>query len=167
LVRILFFNKSYTSIPVDFKEESGAFMSKWIRFLWVSWLFIFAIVACSPKGEQELVSEEIDATETQTSPENEAGTLDDQSSLDNIPEFRGSRNYNELEIVTLLPQDGIPAIDNPEFLSAEEADSEYAPDELVIGVNYEGDARAYSIPFLSGHEIVNDTVGGKKIAVTW
>ncbi len=69
--------------------------------------------------------------------------------------------------MTLLPRDGIPAIDNPEFLSAEEADEEYAPDELVIGVNYDGDARAYSIPFLSRHEIVNDTVGGRKIAVTW
>ena len=73
----------------------------------------------------------------------------------------------ELQIVTLLPRDGIPAIDHPEFLSAIEADEEYAPDELVIGVEFEGDARAYSIPHLSRHEIVNDTVGGRKIAVTW
>ena len=40
-------------------------------------------------------------------------------------------------------------------------------DELVIGVEIDGDARAYSIPYLSGHEIVNDTVAGRKIAVTW
>ena len=73
----------------------------------------------------------------------------------------------EFEIVTLLPRDGIPAIDNPVFISAEEADLQYDPDELVIGVNFGGDARAYSIPKLSSHEIVNDTVGGRKIAVTW
>jgi hypothetical protein len=73
----------------------------------------------------------------------------------------------ELEIVTLLPRDAIPAIDDPTFLSVEEADEQYEPDELVIGVEFDGDARAYSIPLLSSHEIVNDTVGGRKIAVTW
>jgi hypothetical protein len=49
----------------------------------------------------------------------------------------------------------------------EEADEWYDDDELVIGVEIDGDARAYSIPYLSGHEIVNDTVAGRKIAVTW
>lgn len=75
--------------------------------------------------------------------------------------------YADLEIVTLLPQDAIPAIDDPVFLSAAEADAAYDPEELVIGVVFDGDARAYSVPFLSGHEIVNDTVGGRKIAITW
>ncbi len=78
-----------------------------------------------------------------------------------------TEEQRELEIVTLLPFDGIPAIDDPDFLNARQADEEYAPDELVIGVEFNGDARAYSIPLLSSHEIVNDTVGGEKIAVTW
>ena len=73
----------------------------------------------------------------------------------------------EYEIITLLPRDAIPAIDNPSFLTASEADEFYDPDELIIGVEFDGDARAYSIPLLSNHEIVNDTVGGVKIAVTW
>jgi hypothetical protein len=76
-------------------------------------------------------------------------------------------NYDELEIITLLPRDGIPAIDNPKFLTVAEADSEYGPDELVMGVEFNGEARAYSVPLLSSHEIVNDTVGGVKISVTW
>jgi len=71
------------------------------------------------------------------------------------------------EIVELLPQDGIPAIDNPEFYSAEEADSEYDPNEMVLGVSINGDTRAYSTTLLDRHEIVNDQVGGRKIAVTW
>ena len=75
--------------------------------------------------------------------------------------------YDQYEIITLLPKDGIPAIDNPTFLSAEEADSFYDPDELVMGVEFGSEARAYSVPFLSRHEIVNDTVSGVKIAVTW
>ena len=73
----------------------------------------------------------------------------------------------EYEIVTLLPPDAIPAISDPSFVSADEADDQYEHDELVLGVEIDGDARAYSIPLLSRHEIVNDVVGGKPIAVTW
>ncbi len=75
--------------------------------------------------------------------------------------------YADLEIVTLLPRDAIPAIDNPQFLSASEADAFYDADELILGVSFNGDSRAYSVPFLSNHEIVNDTVGGVKLAATW
>lgn len=75
--------------------------------------------------------------------------------------------YAEYELVTLLPQDGIPAIDEPQFLSVAEADQFYHPSEFIIGVSLDGDHRAYSIPLLSSHEIVNDTVGGRQIAVTW
>ena len=71
------------------------------------------------------------------------------------------------DIVTLLPVDAIPAISDPVFLTAEEAEGLYAPEELVLGVEIDGDARAYSIPLLSRHEIVNDEIGGRKIAVTW
>jgi hypothetical protein len=78
-----------------------------------------------------------------------------------------NNDYSDLEIITLLPKDAIPAIDDPQFLSTEEVDEEYAPDELILGVEYNGDARAYSINLLSRHEIVNDTVGGVKISVTW
>lgn len=86
---------------------------------------------------------------------------------DDTPTPVPTTDFRELEIITLLPQDAIPAIDNPNFLSVEEADRLYDPNELVIGVEFNGDARAYSIPFLSGHEIVNDTVGGVALSVTW
>ena len=73
----------------------------------------------------------------------------------------------DLDIVTLLDFDAIKAIDNPEFLSPDEVGDTYRPNEKVIGVSIDGDSRAYSVPMLSRHEIVNDTVGGVKIAVTW
>ena len=73
----------------------------------------------------------------------------------------------EYEIITLLPKDAIPSIDRPRFYSILEADAEYEPDEVVIGVEFDGDARAYPVGLLSSHEIVNDTVGGRPIAVTW
>ncbi len=79
----------------------------------------------------------------------------------------------ELELVTLLPFDSIPAIFNPRFVSAAEAsgadrrDAMYRPDEKILGIEINGDVRAYSVPMLSRHEIVNDIVGGVPIAVTW
>ena len=84
-----------------------------------------------------------------------------------LPDPKLLAKYGEYKIITLLPFDAIPAINNPKFLSPSEADSEYDPLELVIGVVFNGEARAYSINFLSRHEIVNDDVGGKKIAITW
>ncbi len=72
-----------------------------------------------------------------------------------------------LKILTVLPRDAIPAILNPTFLSIADADDQMEDEERVIGVVINGEARAYSVPFLSGVEIVNDVVGGKPIAVTW
>lgn len=65
-----------------------------------------------------------------------------------------------------LPRDAIPAIDVPSFVSAEQA-TFLRDDEPVIGVAIGGEARAYSTWLLNAHEIVNDTIGGRAIAVTW
>lgn len=69
------------------------------------------------------------------------------------------------EIHTVLPYDGIPAIFQPEFVSADAADVH--PDSPMIGVSINGEQRAYSMILLNHHEIVNDVVGGKPIATTW
>lgn len=71
------------------------------------------------------------------------------------------------DIITVLGYDAIPAILEPEFAEAMEAEEWMAPSEHVIGLSINGDHRAYSIPLMSRHEIVNDTVGGKPVAVTW
>ena len=72
-----------------------------------------------------------------------------------------------LNLVTLLGFDAIPAILEPEFVSVDEALGQLKPDELVLGLSINGDTRAYSIPMLSAHEIVNDVVGGVPVAITW
>ena len=73
----------------------------------------------------------------------------------------------ELELVTLLGFDAIPAILDPEFVTAAEADSRMDPTEQVLGLSVNGEHRAYSVRMLSRHEIVNDVVGGVPLAVTW
>lgn len=63
------------------------------------------------------------------------------------------------------PRDGIPSIDSPKFVSAEDADLQDS--DLVLGLNINGDIRAYPLNILVWHEIVNDEVGGTPVAVTY
>ena len=74
-------------------------------------------------------------------------------------------DYTDDAIRTLLPFDAIPAITDPQFVSANEAKLD--ADAPVIGVTFNDDSRAYSLYLLNGHEIVNDVVGGLNIATTW
>jgi len=79
----------------------------------------------------------------------------------------GSNGTLDLKIVTILGRDGIPAILDPVFSAPAEALAQMEPSERVLGVSINGDHRAYPLNLLSRHEIVNDTVGGKPITVTW
>jgi len=64
------------------------------------------------------------------------------------------------------PKDGIPSIDDPKF--AEIQGSQFVSDsDTVIGLEINGDARAYPLFILVWHEIVNDRVGDVPVAVTY
>jgi len=64
------------------------------------------------------------------------------------------------------PKDGIPSIDNPVF--AEISDSQFMSDsDTVLGLEINGDAKAYPIFILVWHEIINDRVGGTPVAITY
>jgi hypothetical protein len=65
------------------------------------------------------------------------------------------------------PKDGIPSIDDPQFVSVEEADTWLEDDEPVVRIEAGGVAKAYPLQILTWHEIVNDTVGGVPITVTF
>ena len=99
-----------------------------------------------------------------TTPVDAPDTTATQPAPTNTPSVATSRDF---DIVTLLRKDAIPAILEPEFLTVAEADEQMQDDELVIGVSIEEDSRAYSVNMLSRHEIANDVVGGKSVAVTW
>ena len=70
-------------------------------------------------------------------------------------------------IITVLPKDAIPAIDEPKFVSAKEADRLMKPEEPVLGVTDGNVTKAFSLWQLNHHEIVNDRVGTLPVAVTW
>src|SRR5919204_617297 len=63
-------------------------------------------------------------------------------------------------------KDGIPALERPRFLRVGEA-TYLRPQEPVIALTLAGQARAYPLQILVWHEIVNDTVAGVPVAVTF
>jgi len=62
-------------------------------------------------------------------------------------------------------KDGIPSIDDPTFADAGEVDLD--PGDPVFGVVQNGVAKAYPQYVVVWHEIVNDTIGGDPVAVTY
>jgi uncharacterized protein DUF3179 len=65
------------------------------------------------------------------------------------------------------PPDGIPPVDEPKFVSVDVADEWLNDPEPVLVVDVDGDVRGYPIQIMIWHEIVNDTVGGIPLAVTY
>jgi len=62
--------------------------------------------------------------------------------------------------------DCIPSIDNPKFNAAEES-TWLADSDLILGVEINGEAKAYPFRILNVHEIVNDRLVGEPIAATY
>ncbi len=63
-------------------------------------------------------------------------------------------------------RDGIPAIDQPRFQSADGA-TWLKPDDRVLGLASDGIQRAYPVRILDHHEIVNDRIGDASILVSY
>lgn len=64
------------------------------------------------------------------------------------------------------PRDGIPSIDNPIFIAPDDAVF-LKPDDTVLSYGRGDDVRAYPFRILVWHEVVNDNVGDKPVAVTY
>ncbi len=63
-------------------------------------------------------------------------------------------------------RDAIPSIDAPVFTAADDA-GHVDDSDIVLGLEINGDARAYPLSILVWHEIVNDVVGATPVAVTY
>jgi hypothetical protein len=71
------------------------------------------------------------------------------------------------EFTTLLKPDEIPPIDDPEFWYPDRAKMHYFAHEPVIVVAIAGEVKAYPLSVLTYHEIVNDSIGGTPVSVTY
>ena len=64
------------------------------------------------------------------------------------------------------PRDGIPALTNPAIIHSTEAS--YLDDsDRVIGLQINGEARAYPIKIMDYHEVVNDQLAKQSVVVTY
>lgn len=87
-----------------------------------------------------------------------------------LPALAWNFDRHEIPINEIIaggpPKDGIPALMNPEYLSAGEA-AFLRNDDKVIGVVVNGEARAYPLRIMSWHELVNDRIGDLPVLVSW
>lgn len=83
------------------------------------------------------------------------------------PSFTNVRiqDDNDYNFPFLIPFDGIPPVYDPIFLSAE--DSPLINEELIIGIAWGGESKAYPISVLRFREMVNDELAGIPTLVTW
>ncbi len=94
-----------------------------------------------------------------------------------VPPFTGDRLAAEFDLTGLrIPRDqihaggprkdGIPAITDPPVSPVDEQ-AQWPGDTRVVGVVVNDEPRAYALPHLNYHEVVNDTLGGVPIAVVF
>ncbi len=88
----------------------------------------------------------------------------------NFQLFLDGKKKHEIRIEEIVwggvVKDGIPALNHPHLLAAEEA-GYLADDDLVFGVEIKGDARAYPLRILDWHEMLNDTIGGVDVSLAY
>ncbi len=89
-----------------------------------------------------------------------------------VPARLSKRSENEEKIRSSgrwQVYDAFPPLFRIKAVTAAEVGSAIADDEFVLGVEVEGEARAYPLNMMGhpGSEVVNDTLGGQPVAVTF
>ena len=152
------------------------------RFFILSILLALVAAACSvSEGEPRTADSAetevteaapIDAVSTETAPRSATELLPDEDPpLGAEQQFSTDFSRHTIPYSDILSggplKDGIPAIDNPQFISSAAADDWLADLEPVIVIQLNGDTRIYPLQILTWHEIVNDVIGGRPVAVTF
>lgn len=78
----------------------------------------------------------------------------------------GGVGIDDREFGSADPCRCIPALDEPTVTPADEGDW-YPGDAIVFGVEINGETRAYPKNIMEVHEMVNDTLGGRQIAMPY
>jgi hypothetical protein len=160
-----------------------------VTFAILGWLTALVLSACTggitSTVEATLESAEVDAPlPTTTSPASDAPNTSPTSTTlpklfpdDEVPppgaerEFTTDFSIHSVSYDEILsggpPKDGIPALDDPQFVSVDEAGNWLGDLEPVILFDNQGDTRIYPLQILMWHEIVNDVVGGMPVVITF
>ncbi len=86
----------------------------------------------------------------------------------NVFLYPGVRHDIRLEEIAWggVLKDGIPALTNPKFIEPQTA-RYLTDDELIFGVEINGDARAYPLRMMDWHEMFNDVIGGVPVSLAY
>jgi hypothetical protein len=134
--------------------------------------------ACTSTGAQDDTTAS-EATSDDTSPDTTVASASGSSDATGLPAGASALEdrFNDAFPDPLIdpgevvsggpPPDGIPPIDDPQFVSVADADEWLNDPEPVLVVDVDGDVRAYPIQIMMWHEIVNDTVGDLPLSVTY
>jgi hypothetical protein len=131
-----------------------------------------------PEGETKILEEE-DVEVNEVEPRSLGETEDSKLKENNKSIVRSSKREilitdgikHSIPLDEILsggpPKDGIPSIDSPKFISTSEADENTDNDSVGLGFIHKGEARFYPYSILVWHEIVNDTIMGDPVLVTY
>ena len=138
-------------------------------------LLVIVISACTPiitqTHTQESMEEEM--TSVPTSTQAPISTVDSSEPPPRgaTSEFSTDFSKHSIPYSDVLsggpPKDGIPAINDPKYVSILEADEWLKPVEPVIAIKVDGQSRAYPLQILMWHEIINDTLNREPLTVTF
>lgn len=144
-----------------------------VTVLFVSIALVATACASSPGDAEPTTTETVETTlpptTTGAEPESSSAVPVGPSALDDplADEFPDPLVPISEIISGGPPPDGIPPLDDPVFADVAEATDLLEPKESVVALVVDGDARAYPARVLIWHEIVNDTVGGVPVSVTY
>jgi hypothetical protein len=108
-------------------------------------------------------------------------TRNNKSPNENIPENE-LRDFSRFELKTNTAiksieldeildggpgKDGIPSVDNPKFISIEQAKEVESSEVFGVSLTVNGESKFYPYSILNWHEIVNDEIGGRDVLVTF
>jgi len=146
-------------------------------------LLVLVLSACAPLVEQAPIDEQTteditSVVETEAeSPEQTIPASTGVPIIDANPPAGAQREFSTDFSISAVsfdeilsggpPKDGIPSIDDPKFISVEDADEWIGALEPIIQVSINQKVKGYPIQILTWHEIVNDTVGGVPVVVTF
>jgi hypothetical protein len=90
-----------------------------------------------------------------------------------LPTLAPEGSSDELDVISREitsggpPPDGIPPVEKPEYVSIAEASKRWRDDSVMDALTIDGQPRAYPRMITVWHEIVNETMAGKPLALTY
>jgi hypothetical protein len=129
-------------------------------------MVIFIVAACQAESEPEIMTEQIEES-VQVDKEDETHNKVEEEMRNSFEpiEYENSSYFLDNVLSGGPPPDGIPPIDNPEFITVSEAFDEYGEKEQMFLVELGGQIYLYPQSILVWHEIVN--MEAYDVAVTY